>query len=188
MTSFEAKIEDDRKNMLGKLKGKVLDVGSGTGVNFEFFNDQVKVFAVEPSKPMLDKSIKKVKNKDIELLNFDVNDKKLHSILKENSLDAIVSTLVLCTISNPELALDNFKKWLKPNGKLIVLEHIHSDKKFKGLFENIINPFWKVIGDGCNLNRHTDELIKEKGFIATKESYFTLGMRIHKAEYILKYN
>jgi len=78
MTSFEAKIKDDRKNMLGKLKGKVLDVGSGTGVNFEFFNDQVKVFALEPSRPMLDKSIKKVKNKDIELLNFGVND-KIHS-------------------------------------------------------------------------------------------------------------
>ncbi|HBK71945.1 MAG TPA: hypothetical protein DDZ39_09870 [Flavobacteriaceae bacterium] len=53
MTSFEAKIEDDRKNMLNKLNGVVLDVGSGTGINFKFFNDQVKVFAVEPSKPML---------------------------------------------------------------------------------------------------------------------------------------
>jgi len=185
MVSFESKIEKDRRSMLNTLNGVILDVGSGTGINFIFFNDQVKVFAIEPSKSMLEKSIPKIKNKNIELLNLGVNDTELHTIIKEKSLDAIVSTLVLCTIPNPELALENFKKWLKPNGKLIVLEHIHSNKKLKAKFENIINPFWKIIGDGCNLNRHTDLLIKEKGFIAKKESYFTLGMRIHKAEYVL---
>lgn len=148
--------------MLGKLNGVVLDVGSGTGVNFEFFNNKVKVFAVEPSKAMLDKSIIKVKNKNIKLLNLGINDKKLQTIIKENSLDAIVSTLVLCTVKKPDLALENFKKWLKPNGKLIVIEHIHSDKKIKATLETLINPLWKIIGDGCNLNRHTDKLIKKK--------------------------
>ena len=63
ISSFEAKIKRDRKNMLGKLNGVILDVGSGTGVNFEFFNNHVKVFAVEPSKSMLKKSIIKVRNK-----------------------------------------------------------------------------------------------------------------------------
>ena len=185
ISSFEAKIKGDRKNMLGKLNGVILDVGSGTGVNFEFFNNHVKVFAVEPSKSMLKKSIIKVKNKNIELLNLGINDEKLHVIIKENSLDAIISTLVLCTVKNPELALDNFKKWLKPNGKLIVLEHIHSNKKMKATIETLINPFWKIIGDGCNLNRHTDKLIKEKGFVVKEESYFTIGLRMHKAEYYI---
>ena len=114
-----------------------------------------------------------------------INDEKLHVIIKENSLDAIISTLVLCTVKNPELALDNFKKWLKPNGKLIVLEHIHSNKKMKATIETLINPFWKIIGDGCNLNRHTDKLIKEKGFVVKEESYFTIGLRMHKAEYYI---
>ena len=186
MNSFEKKIEKDRKIMLNNLRGTVLDVGSGTGVNFEYFNDNVKVFAVEPSKYMQDKSIAKVGKKNIELLNFGINDEKLKDIIKENSLDAIVSTLVLCTIPNPEFALENFKKWLKPNGKLIILEHIHSDKKIRAKFEDFINPLWNIVGDGCNLNRHTDELIKEKGFYALNESYFTLGLRIHKAEYKLK--
>lgn len=185
MVSFEAKIKKDRNRMLKNLEGEILDVGSGTGVNFAYFNDKVKVYAVEPSKPMQDKSVKKINNKNIELINLGINDQKLNTIIKEKSIDAIVSTLVLCTIPNPELALENFKKWLKPDGKLIILEHIHSDKKYKAKFESFINPLWNKFGDGCNLNRRTDELIKEKGFKAIEESYFTLGLRIHKAEYIL---
>jgi len=186
MVSFEEKIVKDREIMLRKLHGNVLDVGSGTGVNFTHFNNEVKVFAVEPSKPMLDKSVKKIKGKNIELLNLDINDEELHTIIKENSLDAIVSTLVLCTIKNPDLALDNFKKWLKPDGKLIIIEHIHSDKKRKAFIETMLNPIWKVIAEGCNITRHTDELIKSKGFEPLEEHYFTIGLRIHKGIYVLR--
>ena len=184
MVSFEEKIVKDREKMLRKLHGNVLDVGSGTGVNFTHFNNEVKVFAVEPSKPMLDKSVKKIKGKNIELLNLDINDEELHTIIKENSLDAIVSTLVLCTIKNPDLALDNFKKWLKPDGKLIIIEHIHSDKKRKAFIETMLNPLWKVIAEGCNMTRHTDELIKTKGFKPLEEHYFTIGLRIHKGVFV----
>ncbi len=185
MVSFEEKIGKDRQRMLKNLTGNILDVGSGTGVNFAHFNTKVHVIAVEPSKPMLDKSVEKINGKNIELLNLDINDEKLHQTIKENSLDAIVSTLVLCTIQNPDLALENFKKWLKPNGKLIIIEHIHSDKKRKAIFENLLNPLWKIFAEGCNLNRHTDVLIKSKGFKPLEEHYFTIGLRIHKGIFVL---
>jgi len=186
MVGFEEKIVKDRKKMLKNLSGTVLDVGSGTGVNFAHFNNQVKVFAIEPSKPMMDKSIAKINGKNIKLLNLDINNEKLNNIIKENSIDTIVSTLVLCTIKNPELALDNFKKWLKPDGKLIIIEHIHSDKKRKATIETLLNPLWKIISEGCNLNRHTDELIKLKGFKPLEEQYFTIGLRIHKGVFVVK--
>lgn len=185
MVSFEEKIEKDRERMLNKLNGTVLDVGSGTGVNFEYFNDKVKVFAVEPSKPMLDKSIQKINNKNIELINLDINDEKLNNKISENSLDAIVSTLVLCTIKNPDKAIDNFKKWLKPDGKLIIIEHIHSNKKSKARIETLLNPLWKIFAEGCNLTRHTDELIKSKGFTPLEEHYFKIGLRMHKGIFVL---
>ena len=92
----------------------------------------------------------------------------------------------MCTIKNPELALDNFKKWLKPDGKLIIIEHIHSDKKGKALVQTILNPVWKVIAEGCNMTRHTDELIKAKGFKPLEEHYFTIGLRIHKGVFVLE--
>lgn len=186
MLSFEAKIAKDRRKMLQNLTGKVLDVGSGTGVNFEFFNDKVEVLAVEPSKEMQAKSVVKIGDKNIQLINLGVNNPKLHTIIKEKSLDAIICTLVLCTVPDPALAIDNFKKWLKPEGKLIVLEHIHSDKKGKAILEKMINPLWKKFAEGCNLTRNTDILIKQKGFIPKRASYFTLGLRIVKGVYLIK--
>ena len=186
MASFETKIVNDRKKMLKNLTGTVLDIGSGTGVNFKHFNNDVKVFAIEPSRPMVDLSLEKVNGKNIKVVNLDVNDYRLKYVFDDHSIDTIVSTLVLCTIKDPDLALENFKKWLKPGGKLIIIEHIHSDKKGKAFFETMINPLWKVFSEGCNLNRHTDELIKSKGFKPLEEHYFTIGLRIHKGVFVLE--
>lgn len=185
MKSFELKIEKDRYEMLHDLNGQVLDVGSGTGVNFKYFNKNVQVLAVEPSKEMQEKSIEKIGSKNIKLLNFGVNDNRLIDKIEEKSLDAIVCTLVLCTIPNPEKAIENFKIWLKPAGKLIIIEHVHSDNNFQSKLENILNPIWKKIAEGCNLNRKTEELILEKGFIAKESSSFKLGLKIHKGIYQL---
>ena len=186
MKSFEAKIAKDRRTMLQNLTGKVLDIGSGTGVNFEFFNDNVEVLAIEPSKEMLEKSVAKINHKKIQLLNLGVNDEALQKMIPEKSMDTIVCTLVLCTIPNPELALHHFKRWLKPDGKLIILEHIHSNKQPNAFLEKLFNPLWKKIGEGCNLTRNTDVLLKEKGFEPLKMSYFTLGLRIVKGVYEIR--
>ena len=171
--------------MLENLTGNVLDVGSGTGVNFQYFNSEVNILAVEPSLPMLEKSKPKILNKNIQLINKGINDVSLNEIIKEQSLDAVICTLVLCTIPNPEFAIENFKKWLKPNGKLIILEHIHSDNIIRAKIETFVNPVWKKIGDGCNLTRNTDKLLTEKGFVSENSSYFSLGIRIHKGIYQL---
>jgi len=181
MTDLEIKFHPIRKKLLGNLEGKILDVGSGTGVNFEHFNENANVIAVEPSSYMLEKSIVKLPQKaKITTHNLGVTDEGLEKIIKPNSLDYIVCTLVLCTIPNHTLALEKFKKWLKPTGKLIILEHIHAKQKPRRLIQNIINPVWKVIGDGCNLNRDTDIIIKSLGFKVIEESYFKRTLRFYQ--------
>jgi ubiquinone/menaquinone biosynthesis C-methylase UbiE len=167
----------------------VLGVGEGTGVNFKFYPKNANVFAVEPSQYMIKKAIKKLNgNSNITFFNLGINNPSLAEQLEENSMDAIVCTLVLCTIPDPVLALQNFKKWLKPNGKLIVMEHIHASKPVNRSFQNIINPVWKVFADGCNLNRDTDHLIKEAGFIPVKEEYFKRTLRFHSGVFKLSAN
>ena len=183
--SFMDGIEKDffelRKELIQPLEGKILDVGSGTGVNFNHFNENTEVTAIEPSIYMLEKAKNKFPNQEnIRLYNLGVNAEELNKIIQPNSLDYIVCTLVLCTVPNPNLALKNFKKWLKPKGKLIVLEHIHSHKKINRVLQNTINPIWKIVGDGCNLNRNTDILIKEAGFLLEKEEYFKKTLRFYK--------
>jgi len=180
MKGIEIRFFDLRKELIENLDGKILDVGSGTGVNFEHFSTACEVISIEPSVYMLDKAtVKLPAHKKIKLYNLGINDPKLDDLIAENSLDYAICTLVLCTIPKPDLALKNIYKWLKPTGKLIVLEHIHAEKKYRRIFQNIVNPVWKIIGDGCNLNRDTDKMILEIGFKPENETYFKRTLRFY---------
>jgi ubiquinone/menaquinone biosynthesis C-methylase UbiE len=180
---FEQKLRHDREAYLKDLKGKIIDVGSGTGANFEFFNADSEILAIEPAIEMLNKSKGKIARKNIQLIHKSITDTSLDDLIKPHSIDAIICTLVLCTIPDPDLALQKFKKWLKPEGELIIIEHIHSDKKWNASFQHFINPLWNKIGEGCNLTRNTDQLILEHGFQSNNHVYFHLGLRIVKGVY-----
>jgi len=185
MNDIEKQFYPIRQKLISDLEGQILDVGSGTGANFEHFNKNAHVTAIEPSQFMLNKALTKLPQKaNITTYNLGVNDSKLNNIISPNSLDYVICTLVLCTIPNHTLALNNIKKWLKPNGKLIILEHIHAKQKTRRIIQNFINPAWKIIGDGCNLNRNTDQLIKSIGFKAESEAYFKRTLRFYQGVFV----
>ena len=130
MVSIEKGIGHRRDALLSPLTGKILDVGCGTGINFQYFRKDAEIVGIEPSAPMLAYAKKKLgKYPNVTVHNLGVNDPKIDEFVAPNSLDYVVSTLVLCTIPNPKEAIENYKKWLKSTGKLIVLEHIKSDHK-----------------------------------------------------------
>jgi hypothetical protein len=91
----------------------------------------------------------------------------------------------LCTIPNPEQAFEHFKKWLKPSGKLILIEHIRSHNHVSGIAQDVINPAWKLVADGCNLNRDTDKMVLDAGFKIISENHFHLGFRWFEGVYEL---
>lgn len=185
MNGIEEELSSLRRELISDLKGNILEIGAGTGINFQFYTPEAKVTAIEPSEFMLAKAKPKVGTKNINIIQTGVGEKEHDDLFDENQFDAIVCTLVLCTIPNPERALHQFKKWLKPTGKLLVMEHIKSEKKFNGVLQGIANPVWKVIGDGCNLNRNTDQLIKNAGFRPLKDGYFKRTLRFYTGEFVL---
>jgi len=186
MHGFERKLHTKRKHLLSNLSGHVIGVGEGTGINFQFYPDDVIVHAVEPSLPMLEKAkIKASKKMNITFYNKGINDSSLNEHFKKQGIDAIICTLVLCTIPNPEEALQNFKRWLKPNGKLIIMEHVHASKPINKVMQNLVNPAWKVFGEGCHLNRNTDLLIKEAGFSPIEDEYFNHTLRFYSGVFQL---
>ncbi|MCF6359361.1 MAG: class I SAM-dependent methyltransferase [Cyclobacteriaceae bacterium] len=189
MHGFERKLYKKRKHLLSNLEGNVIGVGEGTGINFQFYPDGVNVHSVEPSIPMLDKAKIKAEGKsNITFYNKGINDQSLNTHFKEKSIDAVVCTLVLCTIPDPLQALQNFTRWLKPSGKLIIMEHIHASKQVNKKIQNFINPAWKVFGEGCHLNRNTDDLIKEAGFEPIEEEYFNHTLRFYSGVFQLPQN
>lgn len=174
MKGLEVHLYKRRKLLISPLRGNVLEIGSGTGVNFKFYNESTNIYALEPSLPMLEKAKQRIRDSkaEIRLLNFEIEDNELLDYIPVDGFDAIVCTLVLCTVPNLEDTIGTIKRMLAVNGELIILEHIHAKKEPKAFFQTLVNPLWKKVGEGCNLNRKTDEFLKEKGFKSVKSAYF----------------
>ncbi len=181
MESLEKVLFKHRKFLIDQIKeGDVLEIGAGTGINFSLYPENANIFAVEPSKPMYKRAVKKIPpDKNIKIFNAGLETIDKIPELPEK-FDYILSTLVLCTIKNPVQAAALYKKLLKDNGKLLVLEHIHSDGWY-GKFQKIVNPIWRPFADGCNLTRRQDIILKQAGFKVEDEKYFHIGTDWYRA-------
>ena len=186
MRGFERSLYKTRRELIDGLSGEIIEVGAGTGVNFKFYGDKAHVTAIEPSLPMLKKAEQKVSAEtNVKFLNFGVCDAELNNHIQPHSIDYVVSMLVLCTIPDPEKALEQFRNWLKPDGKLIILEHIHAEHPRNQKIQNVINPAWRAFAEGCNLNRNTDQLILDAGFKPVTHEYIKRSLRFVKGVYKL---
>ncbi len=187
MRKFEDRILTRyRKQLLAPMQGKILEIGAGTGVNFPFYPSGAEVWAIEPSASMMDRARKKLEahppQADIRLILAGVHDPDLDLLTQQaQPFDAIVCTLVLCTIPDAVQAVTDIKRWLKPGGKLLLLEHIHAPHPPMRRWQDWLNPIWKRFGEGCNLNRPTDQTLREYGFLPEWEHYFTKGIPFYVA-------
>jgi ubiquinone/menaquinone biosynthesis C-methylase UbiE len=184
MASLEQKILFRyRKQLLEPLQGNILEIGSGTGINFKLYPKGCNVIASEPSEHMLKYAQERLKMEPveakIELVLAGVGSEELERYVPEGGFDAIVCTLVLCTIPDPAAAVESFKKWLKPEGKLIVLEHVHGRSRRRKFVHNVVNPAWKRFAEGCHINRDTAKLLKDLGFSAEWEHDFIKVLPFH---------
>ncbi|MCF8278199.1 MAG: class I SAM-dependent methyltransferase [Flavobacteriales bacterium] len=184
MESMEQKVLSRyRKQLLQPLHGNILEVGSGTGINFKLYPTGCHVLASEPSEHMLKYAEERLKmetvDAEIELVLAGIGSEELESRVPTGGFDAIVCTLVLCTIPEPEMAVASFRKWLKPDGRLIILEHVHGQTKTRRTFHNALNPVWKHFAEGCHLNRDTAKMLKDQGFVAEWQHDFIKVLPFH---------
>lgn len=184
----KAYLKKRRARLLSGLSGKILEVGVGTGTNFQHYSKEVELIGIEPSPYMMPRAEKKREvllfPNRITLLEIGCGYSEMEKLIEPASLNAIVCTLVLCTLPDPSRALENFMKWLKPGGKLVILEHIRSHNAVRGKFQDIINPLWMRVADGCHLNRATDRLLGASGFQLLREERFNIGIPFYEAELI----
>lgn len=183
MSTLELKVLGKRRaQLLSEIEGDILEVGAGTGVNFQYYNKNAKVWAIEPDKAMLEKAKNKIPSGiEIKLINSGIED--LKNILPNQKFDYIVCTLVLCTIPDLEKNLKELYNELKPHGKLLIIEHIHSRNNSIFQFQKIVNPLWNKLALGCNLTRNTVEIIQEIGFKKIEDHYFNMGLQGYFAVY-----
>jgi ubiquinone/menaquinone biosynthesis C-methylase UbiE len=148
-----------RKNLVTKARGKVLEVGYGTGVNLKYYTfDKIDslVMIDRDAKPSYRKHIRtgvKVLEADVTKLPFE-----------DKSFDTVVFTLVFCSVDDPKAGFAEIRRVLKDDGTIVFIEHVIPKSKTGRRFANGINKTWNSFSKGCNLNRRTVETIKESGF------------------------
>ncbi len=145
-----------REHLWNEIKGsRILEVGAGTGVNFRFYPDDKFIVAVDISPNMLHKARSKGK------YNLVVGD-VLSLPFGDDSFDAVVSTLVFCSVKDPLRGLDEIKRILRKGGFLYMLEHVRP-RGWKGRVFDMLNPLSVWIMEE-HINRNTHEIVKAAGF------------------------
>lgn len=150
-----------RLAVMQELKGKVLEVGVGTGKNIEYYPDELDITAIDFSEKMLEKAKKKAQklNKNVNLIHMDVQAMDF----PDHFFDTVFTTCVFCSVPDPIKGLKEMKRVCKPGGKIIMIEHVRSEKKILGLIMDVLNPLVVNIY-GANINRRTVENVYKTGF------------------------
>lgn len=153
-----------RQKVVPLAKGKVLEVGIGSGLNIPLYDPgRVEhLWGLEPSAEMWAIAQKNTRDFhiDVEFLQSDAE-----SIpLDDNSADTVLMTYTLCTIPGPLKALGEIKRVLKPSGRFIYCEHGKAPDTDIERWQNRLNPIWTSFSGGCNLNRPIPLLLEQAGF------------------------
>ena len=169
MAPLEAlRLRASRKTLMPQASGNVLEIGTGTGANLPFF-DYSKIEALTLSDLKLSKRARRYAFP--EGVEVAWNEAPLEDLeVAPASFDSIVFTLVFCSVEDPLEGLKRVYELLKPGGKIYFIEHVMPDHHHVRKVVNGLNPHWRKIASGCNLNRETLETIKEAGFILEKYS------------------
>lgn len=153
-----------REKVVPLASGSVLEVGFGSGLNLPFYDSTKvqRVWALDPSAEMWAMGEGRVRGTafPVEFLKAPAEQIPLAG----ESADTVLVTYTLCTLPDVRRALGEMARVLKPGGELVFCEHGAAPDESVRRWQNRLNPVWKALGGGCNLNRPIPSLIEEAGF------------------------
>lgn len=152
-----------KRDLLGGLTGTLVEIGPGAGVNLPYYGAGVRWVGVEPNGHFHDRLRRKAAALGVEAEVLGGVAERLP--LADASADAVVSTLVLCSVDDVRAALAEVRRVLKPGGAFVFLEHVAAPEG-SGLrrVQEAVRPAWGLLADGCRPDRETGRLIEAAGF------------------------
>jgi len=172
-----------RARLLAGLAGHVLDVGAGTGANLPYLRQASRVVAAEPDAAMRRRLAARLAQVAVPVeLSSDPAERLRYA---DASFDAVVFTLVLCTVASPDRALAEARRVLRPSGRLIVLEHVRGTGTL-ARWQDRVTPLWSLLNAGCHPGRDTAEAIQRAGFTFERAEYSDPYPRLVPARPILE--
>jgi ubiquinone/menaquinone biosynthesis C-methylase UbiE len=158
-----AGLGEHRRRLLGGASGRVLEIGGGTGANLPFYREAVSELVIaEPERPM-------ARRLRVRLRGYPIPARVDVALaedlpLETASFDCGVATLVLCTVANLPRALGELRRVLKPNGRLLFIEHVRSDEPRIARWQYRLRRPWSWVAHGCQLDRATVDVMRSEGF------------------------
>jgi ubiquinone/menaquinone biosynthesis C-methylase UbiE len=157
----------------------VLEVGMGPGLNLPFYDpSRVEfVWGLEPNDGMRTVVAERIEQASVEVRWLDLPSEEIP--LDDDSVDTVVLTYTLCSITDWERALDQMRRVLKPDGQLLFAEHGESPDESVRRWQHRIDPVWTRLAGGCHITRRIPDLIERGGFhIDHLEEGYLPGPRI----------
>lgn len=171
--SYEPLVRERKQALLSVLHGSVLEIGPGAGPNLAFYQPTVHWIGVEPNPHMHPYLYAEATKHGLAVdLRSGVAE---HLPAADASVDAVVGTLVLCSVNDVERVLSEVQRVLKPGGRFVFIEHVAAPAGSRlRTVQNVIQPVWTPLADGCRPNRETWHAIEHAGFAAVHIDHFRL--------------
>jgi len=156
--------QKQREKIVPRASGDILEVGFGSGLNLPHFDrDKVRrIWGLEPSPGMRQIALEPIAASGLEVELIDLPGEEIP--LDDNSVDTVLVTYTLCTIPDVASALEGMRRVLKPGGQLLYCEHGKAPDRKVVKWQEWLNPVWKKISGGCNMNRDIPEILVDAGF------------------------
>ncbi|MFQ5704494.1 MAG: class I SAM-dependent methyltransferase [Gemmatimonadales bacterium] len=175
-----SQFDEARRELLDGVRGRVLEIGFGTGLNIPHYPPSVqKIIAIDKNPGMVVRASHAIQASPIQVHQLVSNGERLP--IADEHFDCVVSGWTLCSIGNVEQALREMHRVLKKDGRFFFVEHGRSPDERVQRWQDRLNPFQKLLADGCNLNRSIRQLIEDAGFTVTdlREFYMEKVPKIH---------
>ena len=152
-----------RSWVVGDARGRVLDLGCGTGRNLPLLPAGTRTVGLEPSWAVLQRARRRAPRVPLvvgsaEALPF-----------RDAAFDTVVSGLVFCSVRDPHRGLLEVRRVLRPGGQLRMLEHVRATRAWKARLQDLLQPAWTQITGGCHPNRDTEGAVEAGGFQIEEE-------------------
>jgi ubiquinone/menaquinone biosynthesis C-methylase UbiE len=161
----DAGLRETRRELLAQARGRVLELGAGTGLNLEHYPPEIEGLTLVEPDPHMTRQLREKLAQSGKAAEISVVEAPGESLpFPADSFDTVAVTLVLCTVPDPAATLAEIKRVLKTGGRLLFLEHVRSRDPGLARWQDRLERPWRFLGDGCHCNRDTVSAISAAGF------------------------
>jgi ubiquinone/menaquinone biosynthesis C-methylase UbiE len=162
-----------RSELLADVKGDVLEVGFGTGLNLPHYPSEIRhITTVDPNPGVHRIARRRLHGAPIQVEHHQIGGENLP--LDDGRFDSVVCTFTLCSVPDVRRVLHELHRVMRPGGKLFFAEHGLADDPRVQRWQHWLTPIQRRVGDGCHLNRDARKLITDHGFLLNQIETFYL--------------